>query len=59
MLTYPNSINTNTATVMDIFLLSYDPLASGPGVTLNGTLITGGSSGATTPAYIDALFDAF
>lgn len=31
----------------------------GPGVSLDGTLISGGGSGATTPAYIDAPFDAF
>ncbi|KAK3709391.1 hypothetical protein LTR37_010952 [Vermiconidia calcicola] len=30
-----------------------------PGIALNGTLITGGGSGATTPAYIDAPYDAF
>ncbi|KAF7168862.1 hypothetical protein CNMCM6106_003877 [Aspergillus hiratsukae] len=59
MLTYPNGTNTNTATLMDIFLSSYDALALGPGVALNGTMISGGGSGATTPAYIDAPFDAF
>ncbi|KAK5175113.1 uncharacterized protein LTR77_000250 [Saxophila tyrrhenica] len=30
-----------------------------PGIALNGTLYTGGGSGATTPAFIDAPFDAF
>ncbi|GKZ25822.1 hypothetical protein AbraIFM66951_000778 [Aspergillus brasiliensis] len=32
---------------------------TGPGVALNGTLIVGGGSGANTPAYIDAPFNAF
>lgn len=31
----------------------------GPGVSLNGTLISGGGSGAASPAYIDSPFDAF
>lgn len=30
-----------------------------PGIALNGTLYTGGGSGSTTPAYIDAPYDAF
>ncbi|KAG2001174.1 hypothetical protein GB937_010411, partial [Aspergillus fischeri] len=59
MLMYPNGTTINTATPIDIFLSSYNPLNSGPGVALNGTLITNGGSGATTPAYIDAPFDAF
>ncbi|TKA40209.1 hypothetical protein B0A54_10815 [Friedmanniomyces endolithicus] len=32
---------------------------TGPGVALNGTMITGGGSGSITPAYIDAPYDAF
>jgi beta-glucosidase len=30
-----------------------------PNIAINGTLYTGGGSGATTPAYIDAPYDAF
>jgi beta-glucosidase len=30
-----------------------------PDIALNGTLYTGGGSGSTTPAYIDAPYDAF
>lgn len=33
--------------------------AAVPGISLNGTLYTGGGSGATTPPYIDAPYDAF
>jgi beta-glucosidase len=38
---------------------SYPAAEHGPGIALNGTLISGGGSGATTPAYIDAPFNAF
>jgi beta-glucosidase len=49
--------------------LSYEMLAAlfvsalanvtGPGIALNGTLISGGGSGSNTPSYIDAPFNAF
>ncbi|KAH1497278.1 hypothetical protein KXX52_001408 [Aspergillus fumigatus] len=58
-LNYPNGSAIDTKIQRDMFLSSYDPPAEGPGVALNGTLITGGGSGATTPSYIDAPFDAF
>jgi beta-glucosidase len=38
---------------------SWQSGAYGPGIGMNGTLITGGGSGATTPAYIDDPFTAF
>ncbi|RHZ54835.1 beta-glucosidase [Aspergillus thermomutatus] len=58
-LTYPNGTAVDPTITMDMFLSSYDPTAKGPGVALNGTLISGGGSGASTPSYIDAPFDAF
>ncbi|KAF2876069.1 beta-glucosidase M [Massariosphaeria phaeospora] len=42
-----------------LFLSSEPADAPTPDAALNGTLWTGGGSGATTPAYIDAPFDAF
>ena len=39
--------------------LGQEPGQTGPGDALNGTLISGGGSGSTTPAYIDAPYDAF
>ena len=38
---------------------SWPAAAHGPGIAMNGTLLSGGGSGATTPAYIDAPFNAF
>ncbi|RDH31277.1 glycosyl hydrolase family 3 N terminal domain-domain-containing protein [Aspergillus welwitschiae] len=43
------------AALMGSFLAN----TTGPSVALNGTLIVGGGSGANTPAYIDAPFNAF
>ncbi|KAJ5560452.1 hypothetical protein N7513_002851 [Penicillium frequentans] len=49
-----------SATVIEyLFLSSLNPATKGPGVALNGTMISGGGSGSTTPSYIDAPFDAF
>lgn len=42
-----------------IFLSSRPADQKGPGIALNGTMISGGGSGAATPAYIDAPLDAF
>lgn len=42
-----------------LFLSSAPADSPAPGAALNGTLWTGGGSGASTPAYIDAPFDAF
>jgi beta-glucosidase len=49
--------------------LSYEVLAAlfgsalanitGPGIALNGTILSGGGSGSNTPSYIDAPFNAF
>lgn len=58
-LTYPNGTAVHNDILKYMFLGSADPWAKGPGVSLNGTMITGGGSGSTTPAYIDAPFDAF
>ncbi|RAL13127.1 beta-glucosidase [Aspergillus homomorphus CBS 101889] len=57
--TYPNGSAVDPSMFMSMFLASADPSATGPGVALNGTMISGGGSGASTPAYIDAPFDAF
>ena len=48
----------NNTLLLEVFLSSapYDTLV--PGVALNGTLISGGGSGATQPAYVDAPYDA-
>lgn len=59
MLNYPNGTIVDGTTLQYIFLSSVDPIETGPGVALNGTMITGSGSGANTPSYIDAPFDAF
>jgi len=43
----------------NVFLSGEPADAPVPAAALNGTLWTGGGSGASTPAYIDAPFDAF
>ncbi|RJE23101.1 hypothetical protein PHISCL_04548 [Aspergillus sclerotialis] len=55
---YPDRVFKNT-TIEDF--LDGDGAADlrSPGAALNGTLFTGGGSGATTPSYIDAPFNAF
>jgi beta-glucosidase len=58
-LSWSNGSTISAATIEGLFLSSIDPTIQGPGVALNGTLISGGGSGAATPAYIDAPFDAF
>ncbi|KAJ6095221.1 hypothetical protein N7486_005967 [Penicillium sp. IBT 16267x] len=58
-LSWPNGSAISDMTVEYLFLSSLDPSTKGPGVALNGTMISGGGSGATTPSYIDAPFDAF
>ncbi|KAK4898495.1 hypothetical protein LTR27_004092 [Elasticomyces elasticus] len=56
---YPNGTFWSDAFLFSTFLSSQPAGTTGPGVALNGTMITGGGSGATTPAYIDAPYDAF
>lgn len=58
-LTYPDGIDFNNTLLGYIFVSSVPSDIRGPAIALNGTLISGGGSGATTPAYIDAPFDAF
>ncbi|KAK5108101.1 hypothetical protein LTR62_008755 [Meristemomyces frigidus] len=56
---YPNGTVWPDAFLFATFLSSEPAGTTGPGIALNGTMITGGGSGSTTPAYIDAPFDAF
>ncbi len=59
-LSYINGTPVNPTWQKAVFLSSIDdPDAYGPEIALNGTLFTGQGSGITTPAYIDAPFDAF
>ncbi|ONH68996.1 putative beta-glucosidase M [Cyberlindnera fabianii] len=58
-LTYTNGSAVDAFNIQTLFLSCQDPYMEGPGVSLNGTLICGGGSGANTPAYIDAPLDAF
>ncbi|KAK1060487.1 hypothetical protein LTR74_011833 [Friedmanniomyces endolithicus] len=56
---YPNGSYFSDAFLFATFLSSEPAGTTGPGVALNGTMITGGGSGSITPAYIDAPYDAF
>ncbi|KAJ5314847.1 uncharacterized protein N7443_001731 [Penicillium atrosanguineum] len=58
-LAYPNGSAVNNGTEEAMFLSSADPTFRGPGVALNGTLFSGGGSGASTPSYIDTPLNAF
>ncbi|KAL2864308.1 beta-glucosidase [Aspergillus lucknowensis] len=58
-LSWPNASTVSNTALQYMFLSSADPTTQGPGVALNGTLISGAGSGASTPSYIDAPFDAF
>ncbi|KAJ5813521.1 uncharacterized protein N7503_000271 [Penicillium pulvis] len=58
-LSWSNGSAISATTIEYLFLSSLDPTTKGPGVALNGTMISGGGSGSTTPSYIDAPFDAF
>ena len=49
----------NDTYMWEIFASSKEWDVPVPAISVNGTLITGGGSGAVTPAYIDAPFDAF
>ncbi|KUI69829.1 putative beta-glucosidase M [Cytospora mali] len=57
---YPNGSEANTILLLDAFnsKIPYE-WSHGPGIALNGTLFTGGGSGASTASYIDAPIDAF
>lgn len=55
---YPDRVFHNT-TIDDFLNGGAAADVRAPGVALNGTLFTGGGSGATTPSYIDAPFNAF
>jgi len=56
---YPNGTVFTEQELLLLFLSSDSASNRGPGVALNGTMISGGGSGATTPSYIDAPYDAF
>lgn len=58
-LVYPNGSDWTAEAMHWIQTQSWASGAKGPGISLNGTVISGGGSGATTPAYIDAPFNAF
>jgi beta-glucosidase len=58
-LVFPNGSDWTADAMHWIETSSYPAVEHGPGIALNGTLISGGGSGATTPAYIDAPFNAF
>ena len=49
----------NDTYLFELFSSTAPWYAPAPGVARNGTLIAGGGSGCTTPAYIDAPYDAF
>lgn len=51
------SLPLGDADVLDFFLTV--PESAVPAAAYNGTMITGGGSGACTPAYISAPYDAF
>ncbi|KAK4547840.1 hypothetical protein LTR36_010559, partial [Oleoguttula mirabilis] len=54
----PGTGDFNDTYLYDLFLSSEPADSPVPGVALNGTMISGGGSGATTPAYVDAPYDA-
>ncbi|THZ67606.1 putative glycosyl hydrolase [Aureobasidium pullulans] len=58
-LAFPNGTIFTDTELEYLFLSSRPASDRGPGASHNGTMITGGGSGAATPAYIDAPFDAF
>ncbi|KAL4861909.1 glycosyl hydrolase family 3 N terminal domain-containing protein, partial [Aspergillus spectabilis] len=57
-LSWPNGSVISPTILQDMFMSSTDPSIDGPGVALNGTMISGAGSGASTPSYINSPFDA-
>ncbi|KAL4985142.1 glycosyl hydrolase family 3 N terminal domain-containing protein [Aspergillus falconensis] len=57
-LVYPDGRLADYYTLAYILTSSAEPNSHGPGVALNGTLISGGGSGSVTPAYVDSPFNA-
>lgn len=55
----PYQADFNDTYLEELFLSSLPYNSARPGIALNGTLYTGGGSGSTTPAWIDAPYDAF
>jgi len=54
------SVNANDTDVLTVFTEpAFYQFNDRPESALNGTIISGGGSGATTPAYINAPYDAF
>jgi beta-glucosidase len=58
-LVFPNGTDWTAEAMHWIQTQSWQSGLHGPGIAMNGTLFTGGGSGATTPAYIDDPFSAF
>ena len=57
-LAFANGSVFSPSVLSPLFLSSLASNETGPSIALNGTLISGSGSGATTPAYIDAPYDA-
>ena len=55
----PYDADFNDTYLWEVFASAEPWYVPVPGIALNGTLYTGGGSGSTTPAYIDAPYDAF
>jgi len=49
----------NDTILKNVFLSSEPANYPVPAIAINGTMISGGGSGATQPSYVDAPFDAF
>lgn len=58
-LVYPNGTDFSNEVLESLMGSDAATGMRAPGVALNGTLFVGGGSGATTPSYINAPFNAF